>query len=175
MKSSIKPLLVVALLAAAGFSAFAGNRMGGDCDGPMGMGQGEHRMGQGNPEKMQAYMDKRHAALKATLKITAAQEGAWTTFTTAMKPPAAPMGKGMDRDSMAKLTTPERIDKMQAMQTERHAAMEQRAQATKAFYATLTDAQKKVFDEQAMSHGRKGSRDGHGHGGGKMTPKAEAK
>lgn len=168
MKSFAKPLLVVTLLAAAGFSAFAGSRMGGDCDGAMGMGQGEHRMGRASPEKMQAYMDKRSAELKAALKITPEQEAAWTTFNTAMKPPADMQAQRMDRDSMAKLTTPERIDKMQAMQAERHAAMEQRAKATKAFYATLTEAQKKVFDEQAMRHGRKGSRDGRG---GKMDSK----
>lgn len=170
MKSFAKPLLVVTLLAAAGFSAFAGSRMGGDCDGAMsmGMGHGEHRMGRASPEKMQAYMDKRQAELKTALKLTAAQEGAWTTFTTAMKAPASLMDLRLDRESMAKLTTPERIDKMQAMQAERHAAMEQRAKATKAFYATLTEAQKKVFDEQAMRHGRKGSRDGRG---GKMDSK----
>lgn len=166
MKSSIKPLLVVGLLAVAGFSAFAGTRMGGDCDGPM--GQGEYRMGQGSPEKMQAYMDKRQATLKAALKLTAAQEGAWAAFTSTMKPPAAPMGQRLDRASMEKLTTPERIDKMQALQTERHTAMEQRAQATKTFYATLTDAQKKVFDAQSMHTPRRGG-DHKGGRGSMMT------
>lgn len=156
MKSIFKPLLVAGLLATAGISAFSAGRMGGDCDGPMGMGHGEHRMGQGSPEKMQAYMDKRSAELKAALKITPEQEAAWTTFNTAMKPPADMMAQRMDRAAMEKLTTPERIDKMQAMQTERQASMNQRAQATKTFYATLSDAQKKVFDTKAMHHGGKG-------------------
>lgn len=175
MKSIFKPLLVAGLLATAGISAFSAGRMGGDCDGPM--GQGEHRMERGSPEKMKAYMDKRSADLKAALKITPEQEAAWTTFNTAMKPPADMMAQRMDRAAMEKLTTPERIDKMQAMQTERQASMNQRAQATKTFYATLSDAQKKVFDTNAMHHGgkggdHKGPRDGHG---GKMAPKAEAK
>ena len=145
-----------------------------------GMHQSEGRMGHMNPEKMQARMAKHQAELKATLKITAAQEADWTKFTAAMTPPADSMAKRPSREDMAKLTTPERIDKMKAMRTEHHAVMslemDKRADATKAFYATLSPEQKKVFDEKAMrqDHGRgdqKGHRDGKG---GMMQPKKEA-
>ena len=106
-------------------------------------------------------MLKRQAALKAQLKITAAQEGAWTTFTTSMQPPAR--GVRPDKGDFDKLTTPERIDKMRAMRTEHDAAMDKRADATKAFYATLSPEQQKVFDANAMPrmHGGPGDHGGY--------------
>jgi hypothetical protein len=45
------------------------------------------------------------------------------------------------------MTTPERLDRMQAMKAQRDAHMQQRAEATKAFYATLNAEQKLVFDK----------------------------
>jgi protein CpxP len=182
MKSILKPVLVAALLAAAGFSTFASGNHGRDEGGMMGHGmyEGQGRMGQMNPEKMQARMDKRNAELKAELKITAAQEGAWTAFTNAMKPPAGKIGQRPDQAELAKLTTPERIDKMKALRAEYHAtmntAMDQRADATKAFYAVLTPEQKKVFDDKGMRQdhargGMQGQRDGKG---GMMQPKKDA-
>ena len=68
----------------------------------------------------------------------------------------------MDRAELAKLSTPERLDKMKAMRTEmtseHNSRMEQRDQAVKTFYATLTPEQKKIFDTESSKH--KG-----GHGG----------
>ncbi len=46
------------------------------------------------------------------------------------------------------MTTPERLDMMQAMKTQRDAHMQQRAEATKAFYAGLSTEQKQVFDKE---------------------------
>jgi periplasmic protein CpxP/Spy len=113
-------------------------------------------MGRMDPAKMQAMADKRHADLKAKLKLTAAQEGAWTTYIAAMKPPASMMANRPDRAEMAKLPTPERIDKMKALHTqhmaEMTAMMDKHGEATKAFYATLTAEQKTVFDTQSMGH-----------------------
>ena len=128
---------------------------------------GQRMMGRHDPAKMQAWMAKRQAELKAKLKITPAQEGAWTSFTAAMQPPA-----GMDqrqtpeqRAEFAKMTTPERIDKMQAMRTQRMAdmktAMDKRGEATKAFYAALSAEQQKIFDAEHMKMARHAGR-GHG-------------
>ncbi|MDW5441271.1 Spy/CpxP family protein refolding chaperone [Polaromonas sp. SM01] len=127
---------------------------------------GEHRH---DPAKMQERMAKRAAELKAKLAITPAQEGAWSAFTAAMKPAArdnaARPDRAAQRAEFAKLTTPERIDKMRAMRTQRmsemNAAMDKRGEATKTFYAALNTDQKKVFDSQPMGHG--GPRHGH-HG-----------
>ena len=104
----------------------------------------------------------RQAQLKAALQLTAAQEGAWATYTAAMQPPAQRPPR-MDRAQMAQLTTPQRIDRMQAMQAERQQFMTQRMDAIKAFYAQLTPEQQKVYDQQAMRHG-KGGRHGGGPG-----------
>lgn len=179
MKSIFKPVLLAALLASAGMAAYsqAPQASAGDmmAAGPMMHEGGMHheRMGRMDPARMQAWIDKRLAALKAELKLTPAQEGAWTTFATAMKPSADMMktwqARRAERAEIAKLPTPERIDKMKALRTqhmnEMNAAMDQRGEATKAFYATLTPEQKKTFDAQTLRH--------HGRGGpheGKAAP-----
>lgn len=93
-------------------------------------------------------MEQRIAKLKADLKLSATQESAWTAYTAAMKPAERPAR--MDREAFAKLTTPQRIDKMREMRTQRNAEMDRRAEATKAFYAQLNADQQKTFDAQAL-------------------------
>ena len=171
-KTRFSPLLLVGLMATAGFSAFAQSTpttpadvapkaqrgMGGGMGGGMGHGQRD-------PAKMQQMMEKRQADLKASLKIEPTQEGAWTAYTTAHKPPA---DKAQRRDamraSMEKLSTPERIEHMKAMRTQRDAEMDKRAQATKDFYAVLTPEQKKTFDTRGKMGGHhRGAAEGHRH------------
>ncbi len=137
-----------------------------------GQGQGHaggHRHGAKDPKDMMARWQARHdqhmADLKKDLQLTPAQEAAWTQFATAIRP-AAGMAQRPDRDAMARLTTPERIDQMQAMHKQRQAEMDRRAEATKAFYASLTPDQKKKFDAQTARHmGGHGQRGHHGHHG----------
>ena len=100
--------------------------------------------------------------LKAALKLSPAQEGAWSTYTAAMQPPAN--GPRMDRAEFDKLTTPQRIDRMEQFAAERQAQMKQRGDAVKAFYAQLTPEQQKLYDDRAM-RGGKGKRGGPGHHG----------
>jgi protein CpxP len=121
-------------------------------------------------ERMQKKMAERQAKLKSELKLTPAQEPAWNAFVARTQPPArtAPQGP---REDWSKLTTPERLDKMQAMKTERDARMAQRTEAIKSFYANLDAEQKKVFDDKygmgfqrtGMHH--KGHHGGHHKGG----------
>lgn len=162
MKSTLKPLLLAGLLAGLGLAASAqGMGSGGAMqhDGMMMQRGGNHQMGAMDPARMQAMMDRHHAKLKAKLKITADQEGAWTSFTNAMKPAPDAMKRHQElRAEMDKLTTPERIDKMRALRAERDAAMDKRADATKAFYAVLTPYQKGVFDAQAAHRQGRGGR-----------------
>jgi hypothetical protein len=105
--------------------------------------------------------------LKAKLNLQAAQEPAWNTFTQSMQHPAR-MARP-ERATFEQMTTPERLDQMQAMKAQRDAHMQQRADATKAFYAMLNTDQKQVFDQEtarmmkgsgmhAMKH-----QGGHGH------------
>ena len=115
-------------------------------------------------------MHKQHAEhqtqLKSALKITASQEAAWNAYVagTAPNPPAnAP---GMSKEDWSKLTTPQRMEKMQAFRAERDAVMTKRIDAVKTFYAALTPEQQKVFDTQA--HGgfqRAGMKGEHRMGG----------
>ena len=160
-----KHLIVAGLLAGLGFAAVAQGTPPAPQPGatPPAHARGE-RMGRHDPAKMQAHFAKRQAELKAKLKITPAQEGAWTAFTTAVQPPANRPPRP-DRAEFEKLTTPQRIDKMQAMKAERDARMAQRATATKTFYAALSPEQQKVFDAQAMRSHRGGHRGEHHHKG----------
>ncbi len=164
--TALKPLLLASLIAACGFSALAQTTPAATpapgASQP-GAQRGMMHRDQMDPAKMQERMAKRQAELKDKLKITAAQEGAWTSFTTAMKPPAD-MGKRRAdmRAEMEKLSTPERIDKMKALRSQRDAEMDKRADAVKTFYAVLSPDQKKVFDAQRMQRG--GERH-HGHHG----------
>jgi len=131
-------------------------------------------MHQMDPAK-RAQMHAKHLAnLKAKLKITASQEAAWNTFADSMKPPADMMGKRPDRAEMEKLTTPERIDKMQALHKEHMAAMEammnKHAEATKAFYAVLSPEQQKTFDAETAKMGPHGDRDHRMNHGDNKSP-----
>ena len=175
MTSALKSLnsfFLAGLLAAVGASAMAQVPPAGTAPAATAAEKrdGGHRMmGHHDPAKVQAWMAKREAELKAKLKITPAQEGAWASFTTAMQPPAG-MGQRQtpeQRAEFAKLTTPERIDKMQAMRTQRmtdiKTAMDKRGEATKAFYAALSIEQQKTFDAEHMKmagHAGRGHHDG---------------
>lgn len=109
-----------------------------------------------DPAKMQERMAQRQAELKQKLQLTAAQESAWASFVTAMKPAARPSHP--DREAFARMSTPDRIDQMRALRNQRIAEQDRRGDATKAFYAVLTPAQKQVFDAETArgfgGHGR---------------------
>ena len=142
MKHAPKQWFAAAVLAACGLSAVAQVA-------PV-AGAPHERMDRHDPAKMNEFMAKRQAELKQKLALTSAQEGAWTSFTTAMQPAAR--GARPDRAAWEKLSTPDRIDQMKALRNQRIAEMDRRADATKAFYAVLTPDQKKVFDAQPMGH-----------------------
>jgi periplasmic protein CpxP/Spy len=119
-------------------------------------------------EQMHAKMGERHAKhlaeLKAKLKLEPGQEAAWNTFAQSMQPPAKAAAHP-DRAALEKLTTPERIDQMQAHRATRDANMKKHGDATKTFYATLNADQKKVFDAET-SRGMKKMQGNMRHGGG---------
>lgn len=161
MKNAPKHLIAAGLLAVLGFAAIAQTPPPAPAPGAQSapMARGE-RHGKFDPAKMQERMAKRQAALKQKLQLSPAQEGAWSAYTAAMKPPANMQRP--DRAEIAKLSTPERIDRMRALRTARIAEMDKRGDATKTFYATLTAEQKKVFDaEKVRGHGRGGHHGRH--------------
>lgn len=181
MKFAFKPLhsiVLAGLLATAGAGAVMAQAptaapAASAAGGFFGHHGGEHKMDRYDPAKMQARIAERQAELKAKLKITASQEAAWSRYAAALQPPvhgARPTPE--QRAEFDKLTTPERIDKMQALRKQRmsemSAAMDKRDEATKVFYAALTPEQQKTFDAERPKHG---SHEGRNHHGGGMNPK----
>ena len=158
MKVNFKPVVLAAVLATSALAALAQSGPGPGA-GP-GMHQPDGERHADKQERMKAHMAKRAADLKARLKLSAEQESNWNAFLAAMKPPArTSMPK---REDMAKLSTPERLDKMNELRKQRDAAFEQRDAATRTFYGSLSAEQKKVFDENTARAGRHGHHRGHG-------------
>ena len=128
-----------------------------------------HRMDRAERmERMQARMAERQAKLKADLNLSPEQEPAWKAFVARMDAAKASHGQRgqRERTNWSELSTPERLDKMQARMAEREAAMNQRFEAIKSFYANLNAEQQKVFDSQRMgSFHRAGMKGGHHQGG----------
>lgn len=112
-----------------------------------------------------AQMAQRHAErLRAVLQLRPEQEPALTAFINAMRPDPAQMERRRaERGQTANLTTPQRLDRMQARMAERQTQFARRAEATKRFYAQLSPAQQKAFD--ALHQDRGGFGHGHGRGG----------
>jgi len=156
MISSRKHLLLAGLLASATFvssGAFAQTQPQPGAAQPQAEQQQRHTRGdQGKRfERMQQHRTERLSALKEKLKLTPAQEAAWNSFASAQQPPVRPADQArMDRAEFAKLTTPQRLDRMQARQAERSAMFAKRADVTRNFYATLTPEQQKTFDTESM-------------------------
>lgn len=112
-------------------------------------------------ERMAEHQGKQMAELHDQLQLDAQQEPAWKRFVEAMQ-----MHKGSavgpDRAALAKLSTPERIDQMQAWHARMDSEMKRRGEAAKTFYASLNAEQKKVFDAQTAHHmGRRHGRHMH--------------
>ena len=159
MKPHRRNLLAAGLIAAAGFGvAIAQTPPSGPAGGP---GRDPARMEQFRA-KMEQRMAERLGELKQKLAITPAQEGAWTAWTSALKPTPH---QRPDRAEFERLTTPERIDRMRALRAQRNAEMDKRMDATKTFYAVLGAEQKKVFDSESARFLRGGRGHGHAHGG----------
>jgi periplasmic protein CpxP/Spy len=166
MKRAPHIALLAALLSATAISAVAQAPTAPAAGQPemqsQGRQAGERGMDPARAQRMQERIARRMAGFKEKLAITPAQEGAWTTWTQAMKPPAHL--QRLDRRELAQLSTPERLDRMRAHHATRMAEMDRRAEATKAFYAGLTAEQKKTFDEASLRMGKRGHGP-RGHGG----------
>ena len=168
MKHFHKHLLAAGLLAGFAFGAVAQTQpMPAPGQPPM-MSRGERGGMMDRGRMMQERMARRQAEMKQKLQITPAQEGAWNNWTQTMRPPAA-RPQRPNFVEFARMTTPQRIDRMREMRNQRNAERDRRGDATKAFYAQLSPQQQKVFDEQSfgmMGRGGKGGRGGHrGHHG----------
>lgn len=105
-----------------------------------------------DPAKRAEHFAQRQQKLHDALKLTAAQETAWTTYIAAIKP-QTPVGRP-DRIDLKALPAPERLEKRIECQKERLAKQEARLAALKTFYAVLTPEQQKTFDQATQHEGR---------------------
>jgi hypothetical protein len=102
-------------------------------------------LAQGQPQgpSPQEQLSRMHDALR----LTDAQEGAWRAYVAALQPdPSMESRRRSAADMMPKLTTPRRIDLINAEMAEDMAAMRRQGEAVKAFYAQLTPQQQSTFD-----------------------------
>lgn len=161
MKSLHRYLLTAGLLASLGLAAVAQTQAptapATGQNAPRVM-QGEHgHMDAARMERRRARMEERMARrlgeLKQKLQIAGAQESAWESWTAAIKPSPARLQRA-ERGALRAMTTPERIDRIKAVRAQRNAEMDQRLDATKAFYGQLTPGQQKVFDQEGLRFAR---------------------
>jgi len=135
-------------VAAAGIGLTAMSSFAQMPPGPGGP-EGRHAPTPEQIAKFEQHRAKRQAALHDKLKITAAQEGTWKTFTektTPQRPATLPTRPS--KDEWNKLSTPERLDRHLDMMKKMEAHMADRIAATKEFYAVLSPEQQKVFDQE---------------------------
>ncbi|MGS0743125.1 Spy/CpxP family protein refolding chaperone [Glaciimonas sp. GG7] len=162
LRKQLLTTIAVMGISAIGMNAYAQNAPAPAQDGAP-VAQAMHQPGPEQRTKFAEKMAKRQAKLHDALKITPAQEGAWKTYISQMQPKSSDMPmQRPSKEEWAKQTAPQRMDhriermkKMEAMMTERAAALKQ-------FYAVLTPQQQKVLD-QKFSHEHRGHR---GHWGG---------
>ncbi|MDQ1314888.1 MAG: hypothetical protein QG662_997 [Pseudomonadota bacterium] len=156
--SFMKRAVLAGLIAGSGILAASAYAVSSDRAGDK--PRCESRQTQKGDAGREGKRDAHLAGLKEKLQLSAEQEAAWNAFAGAAQP-----GQDMDRKAMRgefeKLSTPERIDRMQAMAEKRHALMAERAETIKAFYAQLTPEQQKVFDAEAMPRDHQGGHHKH--------------
>ena len=115
-----------------------------------------------------AQMAERHAQrLRDTLQLRPDQEPALRALIAALQPP--PGGRERmrrEREDGARLSTPERLDRMQARMAEHQARFRQHAEALKRFYGQLSPPQQRAFDAMPMMGMHRGGGMGHGRRGG---------
>lgn len=161
MNAFKKSLLIGATIFSLAGSAFAAP--GDQPDGGRGQGHaaaGEHQH-KFDPAKFKEHFAKRQAQLHDKLKLNASQEAAWNTYAAAVTPPD--FSKRPDRAEWAKLSAPERMERMLNQLKEHEARLTSRLAATKTFYAVLTPEQQKVFnDNTGPGHRHHGRHHGHG-------------
>jgi periplasmic protein CpxP/Spy len=188
---SATPRAIVGLIAAAALASVSTLALSQQA-GPGGPPTAEQRAAwQAKAEqRMHEHMEMHAKHLHDLLQLRPDQDAALQTLMAALAPshmdhmgdhhmgpggPGGPghmdhhMGPGADgHDDFAKLTTPERLDKMAAMMAEhtakRQAEFQKHAEAIKAFYAVLSPEQKRAFDAMPP-HMMGGMHSHHGDGG----------
>ena len=99
------------------------------------------------------YLERLHS----DLQLNPSQEDAWNRFQQSYRVDPQEMARERDADSrMAGLTGPQRMDLAISMAQQDLDGMRRRGDALKAFYATLTPQQQRVFDRDTLQPQRPG-------------------
>lgn len=86
--------------------------------------------------------------LHEALNLSAAQQAAWQAYVAAIRPdPATDARRREAARMMPTLTTPRRVDLINAEMDTEMANMHRQGQAAKIFYAQLSPEQQRVFDQ----------------------------
>ena len=89
--------------------------------------------------------------LHSDLQLSAAQDSAWQSFQQAYRVDPQDLARERDADMrMPTLNGPQRMDLAISMAEQDLAGMRHRADALKAFYATLSPQQQHVFDRDTL-------------------------
>lgn len=136
----LKKLAIAGALVLVSVAAFA--------DGPT-CGKGNFDKAHWQEHKLE-HFEKHQEKLHTVLQLSATQENAWNAYQGQIKP--KDKGEHPDFAELDKLSTLQRLDKMEAWDKTRDARQAERSKAIRTFYAQLNDAQKKVFDENAFPH-----------------------
>lgn len=115
------------------------------------------------PEQMKQAYEKRQQRLHDKLNLDAQQETAWKRYTDTLRP--GERHARPDRDAMAKLPAPDRLQKRMDMLKAHEQRLALHIAATREFYAALTPEQQKVFDAETMHGPRGGKHHQRGHHG----------
>lgn len=139
----LRPLLGIALAALLSNSVLANEQVASksECGHPWSKEQQKDGYG--------AHFDKRMSALHDALKLTTGQEAAWAEFSNKMKPVKTDKPGYQDRKDMS---APDRLDRMLDNMKSHEKIMAGHAATVRAFYETLNQDQKKIFDKHFQEH-----------------------
>ncbi len=89
--------------------------------------------------------------LRSALNLTPDQDPAWQAYQQALAPNPGAQGRHRSAEMMMPtLTTPRRIDLIEANMQADMDLMHRQGEATKAFYGALSPAQQRVFDTETL-------------------------
>jgi protein CpxP len=166
MKTWMKTTLAASLIAMSAVGAGAALARGGDCAG-MQDKRGAHRMSaEQRAEQLTQGADLRLARLELALSLTPEQRPAWDEFAATVRERTERHGAAMaERGNREQPGTAlDRLERMERMSEHMHASAVQTREAVANLYATLSDAQKSVFDADFSLSPRGERRGKHQHG-----------
>ena len=113
--------------------------------------QGQQYQGQQYQGQAQQSPDQDFATLHAALHITPQQESAWAAYRAAAPSPAVTeQRRNAAAQMFPTLTSPRRIDLVEAEMRQELTELQRQSAALKALYATLSPEQQRVFDERTL-------------------------